>query len=37
MISVPFELEKMDLGMLIAVVSLPGKSQKECNLSLRNE
>ena len=32
MISVPFELEEVEFGMLIPGLPLPKKSQKECNL-----
>ena len=32
MISVPFELEQMEFGMLIPGIPLPEKSQKECGL-----
>ena len=32
MISVPFELEQVELGMLIPSIPLPEKSQKECSL-----
>ena len=31
---VPFELEQVELGILIPVISLPEKSQKECSLSM---
>ena len=33
MISVPFELEQVEFGMLIPGIPLPEKSQKECGLS----
>ena len=33
MVSVPFEMEKVEVGMLIPVIPLPEKSQKECSLS----
>ena len=33
MISVPFELEKVEFGMFILIIPLPEKSQKECSLS----
>ena len=33
MISVPSELEKVEFGMLIPVIPLSEKSQKECSLS----
>ena len=33
MISVPFELEYVELGVLIPGIPLPEKSQKECSLS----
>ena len=33
MISVPFELEYVEFGMLIPVIPLPEKFQKECNLT----
>ena len=32
MISVPFEMEQVEVGMLIPVIPLPEKSQKECSL-----
>ena len=32
MISVPFELEYVELGVLIPGIPLPEKSQKECGL-----
>ena len=34
MISVPFELEQVEFGILIPAIPLPEKSQKECGLSL---
>ena len=33
MISVPFEMEQVEVGMLIPVIPLPEKSQKECSIS----
>ena len=33
MTSVPFEMEQVEVGMLIPVIPLPEKSQKECSLS----
>ena len=33
MISVPFELEQVEFGMLIPVIPLPEKFQKECSLT----
>ena len=33
MVSVPFEMEYVEVGMLIPVIPLPEKSQKECSLS----
>ena len=33
MISLPFELEQVEFGMLISGISLPEKSQKECDPS----
>ena len=32
MISVPFELEQVEFGILIPGIPLPEKSQKECSL-----
>ena len=32
MVFVPFELEKMEFGILIPGIPLPEKSQKECGL-----
>ena len=32
MISVPFELEQVEFGILIPGILLPEKSQKECGL-----
>ena len=34
MISVPFELEYVEFGILIPSIPRPEKSQKECGLSL---
>ena len=34
MISVLFELEYVEFGMLIPVIPLPEKSQKECSLTM---
>ena len=34
MISVPFELEQLEFGILIPSIPLPEKSQIECGLSL---
>ena len=34
MISVPFELEKVEFGIFIAGIPLPERSQKECGLRL---
>ena len=34
MISVPFELEQVEFGMLIPSIPLPEKSQKECGLNV---
>ena len=34
MISVPFELEQVEFGILIPAIPLPEKSQKECGLNL---
>ena len=34
MISVPFELEKVEFGILVPGIPLPEKSQKECSLSV---
>ena len=34
MISVPFELEWVEFGILIPAIPLPEKSQKECGLRL---
>ena len=31
-ISIPFELEQVEFGMLIHVIPLPEMSQKECSL-----
>ena len=33
MVSVPFEMEQVEVGMLTPVFPLPEKSQKECSLS----
>ena len=33
MVSVPFEMEYVEVGMLTPVFPLPEKSQKECSLS----
>ena len=35
MISVPFKLEQVEFAMLIPVIPLPEKSQKECGLRLK--
>ena len=35
MISVPFELEQVEFGILIPGIPLPEKSQKECGLSIK--
>ena len=35
MISVLFELEQMEFGILIPAIPLPEKSQKECGHSLQ--
>ena len=34
MVSVPFEMEQEEVGMLIPVIPLPEKSQKECSKQL---
>ena len=34
MISVPYELEKVEFGILIPGIPLPEKSQKECGIKL---
>ena len=34
MISVPFELERVEFGMLISVIPLREKFQKECSRSV---
>ena len=33
MVSVPFEMEYVEVGMLTPVFPIPEKSQKECSLS----
>ena len=33
MVSVPFEMEQVEVGTLIPVIPLPETSQKECSLS----
>ena len=37
MISVPFELEEIEFGILIPLIPLPEKSQKECSLKLHTK